>query len=35
MGASATGLTGPYWYGEGFQDAMKHIEEIGWSIDPK
>ena len=34
LGMSATGLTGPMWYGEGFKDAMRHIEEIGWAMDP-
>lgn len=34
LGMNATGLTGPAWYGEGFKDAMRHIEETGWAIDP-
>ena len=35
LGDSATGLQGPMWYGAGFRDAMQHIEEIGWAIDPE
>lgn len=35
LGMNATGLTGPAWYGEGFRDAMRHIEETGWAIDPR
>lgn len=34
LGNGATALTGPMWYGEGFKDAMRHIEEIGWAMDP-
>jgi hypothetical protein len=34
MGMNATGLTGPAWYGEGFRDAMRHIEETGLYLDP-
>jgi len=34
LGNGATALRGPMWYGEGFKDAMRHIEEIGWAMDP-
>ena len=30
----ATALTGPYWFGQGWEDAAKQVEEYGWYIDP-
>jgi hypothetical protein len=34
MADNATALTGPYWYIGGWREAMQHIEELGWAIDP-
>jgi hypothetical protein len=31
---NATALTGPQWYIGGWREAMRHIEELGWAIDP-
>jgi hypothetical protein len=31
---NATALVGPQWYIGGWREAMRHIEEMGWAIDP-
>jgi uncharacterized protein (DUF2164 family) len=29
----ATGLQGPYWYGQGFTDAANELEESVWELE--